>query len=39
LSAFVDAWHLDATSSRPSVPSVRRDVKALYEPLCCDNFA
>src|ERR1700692_2418941 len=39
LSAFVDARQLAAPSSRPSVPSVRRDVKALYEPLCCDNFA
>jgi hypothetical protein len=39
LSAFVDAQNLDAPSSRPSVPTVRRDVKALYEPLSCDNFA
>ena len=39
LTAFVDAQQLDAPSSRPSVPSVRRDVKALYQPLCCDNFA
>jgi hypothetical protein len=39
LTAFVDAQQLDAPSSRPSVPSVRRDVKALYEPLCCDNFS
>jgi hypothetical protein len=39
LSAFVDTQQLDAPSSRPSVPTVRRDVKALYEPLCCDNFA
>src|ERR1700692_4990920 len=39
LSAFVDAQHLSAPSSRTSVPTVSRDVKALYEPLCCDNFA
>jgi hypothetical protein len=39
LSAFVDAQNLDAPSSRPSVPTVRRDVKPLYEPLSCDNFA
>jgi hypothetical protein len=39
LSAFVDARQGDTPSSRPSVPSVRRDVKTLYEPLCCDNFA
>jgi hypothetical protein len=39
LTAFVDAQQLDAPSSRPSVPSVRRVVKALYEPLCCDNFS
>jgi hypothetical protein len=38
LSAFVDAQHLSAPSSRTSVPSVSRDAGALYDPVCCDNF-
>src|SRR5450756_1750986 len=33
LSAFVDAQRIAAPSSKPSVPSVRRDPKPLYEPL------
>jgi hypothetical protein len=38
LSAFVDAQHVATPSSKPSVPSVQRDSKPLYQPLCCDNF-
>ena len=38
LSAFVEAQHLTAPSSRPSVPAVSRDVNPLYEPVCCYNF-
>jgi len=39
LSAFVDAQHVPAPSSRTSVPTVPRDANAFYEPACCDNFA
>jgi len=40
LSAFVDAQRISAPSSRTSgVPIVPRDANALYEPVCCDNFA
>jgi hypothetical protein len=39
LSAFVDAQRVNAPSSRTSVPFVPRDASALYEPVCCDNFA
>jgi len=38
LSAFVEAQHVSAPESRPSVPAVSRDVNPLYQPLCCDNF-
>ena len=38
LSAFVEAQRVTAPASRPSVPSVSRDARALYEPVCCDNF-
>ena len=38
LSAFVDAQHINAPSSRTSVPIVPRDANPLYEPVCCDNF-
>lgn len=38
LGAFVEVQHIAAPASRPSVPSVSRDVSPLYEPLCCDNF-
>ncbi len=38
LSAFVDAQHLTAPASKPSVPAVSRDANRLYEPVCCDNF-
>jgi len=39
LSAFVDAQRINAPSGRTSVPMVPRDASALYEPVCCDNFA
>jgi hypothetical protein len=39
LSAFVDVQRVSAPSTRTSVPIVQRDASALYEPLCCDNFA
>ena len=38
LSAFVDAQHMAAPSSRPSVPMVPRAASTLYEPLLTDNF-
>jgi hypothetical protein len=38
LSAFVEAQRSSAPSSRPSVPAVRPDADALYEPVCSDNF-
>ena len=39
LSAFVDAQRISTPRSRTSVPIVSRDANALYEPVCCDNFA
>src|ERR1700744_6534101 len=36
LSAFVEVQRISATSTRPSVPIVRREASALYQPLCCD---
>jgi hypothetical protein len=39
LTAFVDAQRLDAPSVRTSVPTAPRGADALYEPVCCDNFA
>jgi hypothetical protein len=38
LSAFVEAQRISAPCSRPSVPAVRPDANALYEPVCSDNF-
>ena len=38
LSAFVEAMRTNAPRSRTSVPIVPREVNALYEPVCCDNF-
>jgi hypothetical protein len=38
LSAFVDAQGATSPSSRTSVPTVRRDANATYEPILCDNF-
>jgi hypothetical protein len=39
LSAFVEAMRSGAPRSRTSVPTVPREVNALYQPLCCDNFS
>jgi hypothetical protein len=39
LSAFVAARQVTAPPDKPSVPTVRRDTAAIYEPVCCDNFA
>ena len=39
LSAFVDAQRISAPQSTTSVPTVPRGSDALYEPVCCDNFA
>jgi hypothetical protein len=39
LSAFVEAQRISTPQSRPSVPSVSRDLNPLYEPVCCDNFS
>jgi hypothetical protein len=39
LSAFVDAQHISAPQSRPSVPGVPHEASSLYEPACCGNFA
>jgi hypothetical protein len=39
LSAFVDARRMSGLPSRTSVPAVSRSANALYEPMCCDNFA
>jgi hypothetical protein len=38
LSAFVEAMRTTAPRSRTSVPTVPREVNALYAPVCCDNF-
>ena len=38
LGAFVEVQATRAPVSRPSVPSVSRDAKPFYEPVCCDNF-
>jgi hypothetical protein len=38
LNAFVEAQQISAPRTRPSVPTVPRDVNPLYEPVCCDNF-
>lgn len=38
LSAFVEAQHVAAPSSRTSVPAVTRDSDPLYEPMSCENF-
>jgi hypothetical protein len=39
LSAFIDVQRVIAPSTRTSVPIVQRETSALYQPLCCDNFA
>jgi hypothetical protein len=38
LGAFVEAQHVAALASRPSVPAVSRDLNPLSDPVCCDNF-
>jgi hypothetical protein len=39
LSAFVEAQHVTAPATRPSVPAVSHGANPLYEPVCCDNFS
>ena len=39
LSAFIEVQALAMDVSRPSVPSVRPALDALYEPVACDNFS
>ena len=39
LGAFVAARQVTSPSDKTSVPTVRRDAAAIYEPVCCDNFA
>jgi hypothetical protein len=39
LGAFVEARKTIAQPSRTSVPTVPREVNALYEPICSENFA
>ncbi len=39
LSAFVEALRISAPLSHTSVPAVRPDANAFYEPVCSDNFA
>lgn len=38
LSAFVEARRVSTSTSRTSVPAVRHDPNALYEPVLCDNL-
>jgi len=38
LSALVEAQAASAPLTATSVPTVPREVNALYEPACCDNF-
>ncbi len=38
LSAFVEARRLSPSASRTSVPLVRQDADAMYEPMLCDNL-
>ena len=39
LCAFVEAQAASASQSQPSVPTVARKLKPLYEAVRCDNFA
>jgi len=39
LCAFVEAARISAPASRSSVPAVKRQADALYEPACCENFS
>jgi|SRR5437588_2964784 hypothetical protein len=38
LSALVEARRVSTAASRTSVPAVRRDANAPYEPVLCDNL-
>jgi hypothetical protein len=38
LGAFVEAQRVNTSTSRTSVPAVRQDASALYEPVLCDNL-
>ena len=38
LTAFVEALRVNTSASRTSVPAVRQDAGALYEPILCDNL-
>ena len=38
LSAFIEAQRVSTSTSRTSVPAVRQDASALYEPVLCDNL-
>jgi hypothetical protein len=38
LAGFVEAQRATAPESRTSVPAVRRDTSALFEPMLSDNF-
>lgn len=39
LSTLVDAQAVSTHPAAASVPIVRHEANALYEPACCDNFA
>jgi hypothetical protein len=39
LCALVEAQAVGASLRQPSVPTVARKLKPLYDPVCCDNFA
>jgi hypothetical protein len=39
LGAFVEAMRTRGPRIRTSVPTVPREVNALYAPFCCDNFS
>jgi hypothetical protein len=39
LNAFVEAQSAAAPSRQTSVPAVRSDANAFYQPVICDNFA
>ncbi len=39
LSAFVEVQRFTAPSSKTSVPTVPRELKLLYQPICANNLA
>ncbi|MBV8917600.1 MAG: hypothetical protein JOZ76_05800, partial [Bradyrhizobium sp.] len=39
LCAFVDAQVVGEPPSQPSVPTLTRKLKVLYDTVCCDDFA